>query len=194
MNLRFQPESFAMSIRQASYDDAKREYLVEHDLPVYNLDDIKEYVCRNLRDNSFTKSVDAYYVREDGREYLIEFKNQNPEDVPRRAIKEKAYDSLYLLLLTFDQRKSLEETAKNVSLVVVYNEKASGIYQATHYNKSSSFDKMVQKFGQLAKAGNSRPIRFGISYLKGRLYREIYTVDVEDFLENFVKQGFAGID
>lgn len=192
MNLRFDPEAFRMPIRQASYDDAKKQVLVDSALPVYNFDDIKEYVCRKLRDNSFTRSCDAYYVDDSGREYLIEFKNQKQDDVPRRAVKEKAYDSLYLLLLTFDREKSLAEVVGNVSYMVVYNDRAPDGPKGTRHGHSESFEKLAAKFGELAKAESPRTVKFGLGYLKGRLYREVYTLDTRDFMRQFVKHWSNG--
>lgn len=192
MEINFRPETYAMSIRQASYDDAKDQYLVDRDLIVYNFDEIKEYICRRFRDNAFVSSCDAFYAAEDGREYLIEFKNQKPEDVPRRSVKQKAFDSLYLLMLSFHPHQTVEEISKRLSLIVVYNEHASKGPRKGSYNKSESFDKMAAKFGGYAKVKTPLSTQFGLGYLKGQLYRNIYTLDVREFVRRFVDCNFVG--
>lgn len=189
MNIQFQPEKFAMPISRASYDDAKKQVLVPRDLIVYNFDDVKEYVCRRLRDSSYTKSCDAYFKDGQGREYIIEFKNQREEDVPRRALRQKAYDSLYLLLLTFAKEKTVEEAARNTTLIIVYNDHLEEDRKAgSHHARSRSFEKMADAVGNLA--GKREHIKFGLAYLKGQLYREIYTLDTEDFSRIFVDGVF----
>lgn len=180
-----------MSLREISYDDAKKQYLVDSDLMGYNFDDIKEFVCRKLRDSSFTRSCDAYYQDRRGREYLIEFKNQREEDVPRRIVRQKAYDSLYLHLLTFGRDCTVEEAARNLTLVVVYNDGAESGPPNRRYAKSESFEKLSAAFGKMARAEQPRAVKFGLSYLKGQLYREIDTLDVQDFMREFVNGRFC---
>lgn len=188
MELHFNPSAFAVTIREASYDNAKHYDLVDSDLVVYNFDRVKEYVCRKLRDNSLTRSCDAYYVDQNGREYLIEFKNQREADVPRNSLKQKAYDSVYLLLLTFDKEKSIQETAQNLTLMIIYNDRAAVGSREYQYSESESFDKLARKFGSLAKMDHPREIRFGLSYLQGQLFREVYTLDVREFMQRFVRR------
>lgn len=191
MNIHFKPETFRMTIRKASYDDAKKQYLVDSDLQVYNFDDVKEYVCRKLRDNSFTRSCDAYYQDRKGREYLIEFKNQREEDVPRRMLRQKAYDSLFLHLLTFGRGKTVDEASQNMSLIVVYNNDAASGPPERRYSKSESFEKMAAAFGSFAGEQRPRSVKFGLSYLRGQLYREVDTLDVRDFMREFVNGKFC---
>lgn len=178
--------SFLCSLKQASRDKGKNEILVddeEQDHKVINFDGVKKNICKLYRGES-SYSCDAYLKRNDIR-YLIEFKNQSEGNVDVTKIRNKAFDSLALLMMNEDLCRS--ELAENTVLIIVYNTKGYTPDKSS-YQPSPSSDKFARKLKELAgkKGQEVYPVKFGLDKYIGELYRNVYTIDVEVFKKEFI--------
>lgn len=155
---------------------------------MYNFDKVKNEICKRFRGDP-NSSCDAYWLR-DGTKYLIEFKNQSEGNIKRTDLKKKAFDSIALLLM--NENITREELLENVVLIVVYNNKKH-VSDDSSYNPSESMDKIAKKLKGFARPWEAdQPfIKFQLGKLKGMLYQDIYTIEVEDFKKIFYPALFG---
>lgn len=160
------------TLKQASYDSAKREYMVEDEtIPVYNYDDVVgEYASRGHL--SYTPySNDALYI-DDSRIVFIEFKNGG---VREKDLMTKAYDSLLVL---FDHDMGLEWqradfhgnisfSRGNVDLILVWND--------PHDDPKKRIGNHIRGKGM-----------FGLSDLKRYLYKDVQVMSTTEFQREFI--------
>lgn len=142
--------------------------LVDQNDVVYNFDTVARTVCRRYRGDS-TSSCDALYDN-NGKYYLLEFKNQSETNVNRSELKKKAFDSVAILQNTFCWKMSREELAQRLVLVVVYNDRLE---------ERASFLKFREKARSLAKE-EKNGILFDLKKLR-TLYSSIVTVTKDTF-------------
>lgn len=172
---------YLCKISELSWDKQMKVSLIEDDekqYRMYNFDGMKKTLCRKFRgEQNF--SCDAYWEKNDMR-YLIEFKNQSEGNIKREHLWNKAYDSFALLLV--NENITREELAKNTILIVVYDNQKN-ISNSSSYNPSKSFDKITETLKGYAKLTgvNKLPVKFGLDKYRGDLYREVHTLEVNDF-------------
>lgn len=84
------------TMRECSFDDDNKVYLIDQDLEkvVFDFDDVSEIWAKKKLGCRKPKSVDALYT-EANRLHLVEFKNQSKVD--HRDVKAKIHDTLSLL-------------------------------------------------------------------------------------------------
>lgn len=101
----------------------------------------------------------------------------------------KAYDSAALLLL--NEGITREQMVENTVLIVVYNN-SNYIRDNSSYSPSTSWDKFGRKVKGLAKISeeNEFIINFELSKYIGYMYREVYTLNVQDFVNVFYPKFF----
>lgn len=179
---------FSKNLKEVSLDDKNKVSLIDDELPEHRMikfDDVKEKICKEYR-GSENSSCDGYFVR-NGIRYLIEFKNQAEGRVERHKIRDKAFDSVSLLVM--NENITREEIAGSTVLVIVYNnnkEKCEAEKQSYHH--SVSLDKFGKKLKELSgKDGlSSYPIKFKLEKYIGKFYKEVYTLDVKVFKQEFM--------
>lgn len=163
-------EKYASTFSKTSYDGMKNKSLIVDDYHiVYNFDDIAKDVCQIYRVGEYLASADALSFN-NGKIYLIEFKNQPTRNIDRRVIQKKAFDSIYLLLQAIFPDTNIETLKSKLVFYVVHGG-----------SSTPSFDKFKEKSNRLAN--NKEPILdFGLSkYLE--FYSEIYTLSGKDFVK-----------
>lgn len=94
------------------------------------------------------------------------------------------YDSVLSLEFAFYQHLPLEELKEKLYLVVVYNDE--GVVEKEQ--ESPNFQLFKQAVGQLA--GYKERILFGLDIYKGVLYKDIFTVEKDVFMEKFYDHIF----
>lgn len=158
-------------------DDEKEHRLI-------NFDGIKRKLCKEFRENDLF-SCDAY-IEKDGVRYFIEFKNQNEGNVDRNQIRNKAFDSFSLFLVN-ENNITGEELAESAVYLVVYNNNAEYFAGKEAYQSAPSINKLTTKLKELSgKTGLERyPKLFGVDRYIGKLYKNVYTVDVKIFIKEF---------
>ena len=166
------------TLKQASYDSAKREYIVEDEtIPVYDYDGVTgEYTSREQL--QYTPcSNDALYI-DDERITFIEFKNGKVE--PKNVIQ-KAYDSLLVL---FDHDMSLgwrradfcgniSFSRENIDLILVWN-------NPNDDPKTAARERINNHLRTKGK--------FGLSDLKRYLYKDVHIMSKSEFQHEFIEQ------
>ena len=177
--------SFLCSLSEASRDKENHEIPIHDEDPshrVVNFDGVKKNICKFYRGEGAC-SCDAY-LENDNIRYLIEFKNQSEGNVDVTNIKNKAFDSMALLMMNDDLCRS--HLAEQTVLIVVYNEKKYTPDRSS-YPSSPSADKFTRKMKELAgkKGLESYPVKFGLQPYIGEMYHNIYTVDVDVFQNEF---------
>lgn len=176
---------YLCTISQLSWDRERKVSLIADDERthrMYNFDGIKKLICKELRGNE-NSSCDALWEKE-GLRYLIEFKNQSEGNIDRAVICNKAYDSATLLLV--NENLTREQLTENTVFIVVYNN-ANHKIDDSSYNPSESMDKLTQKLKGFAKCSglDQKQKKFGIGKYTGHLYKQVYTLDVDEFRQFF---------
>lgn len=171
------------TVKEVSYDKKNKVYMSESNLRVYNFDTIKEWYAKELN-NSETgnkiKSYDALYC--DGDHFVfIEFKNGKIDSKTKKGLRLKALDSFIILCdskteasrLIPSFRGDANYTREKLDYILVYNELK---------NPHSDAPKGVIKDIVNKKANNPR---FSLAYLKGYLFKNVYTYTAREFEERF---------
>lgn len=101
---------------------------------------------------------------------------------------EKAYDSIFQLMIYLNWTGKLEDLIKKTRLVVVYNDVKDAEDAKTDVASSKSVDKLVTKMKTLAKIKDldAYPKKFKLSRLQGQLYEKVIAVDVKVFESEIV--------
>lgn len=170
-------KAFEMPLSQTSEDSVGGVRLVSFEDSVLNFDSLAKNVCRKYRGGECCSSCDALYEN-NGKFYLIEFKNQGESNINKQSIKEKAFDSIGILQSTFNYCESREELARKLELIVVYNDKNE---------ERPSFIGLKKRIKNYAK--ETKPL-FGLDCLSP-FYNEIYTVTKEEFEKDIYPKIFG---
>ena len=173
-----------------SFDKDNEVAMVADDLKEHrmiNFDGAKKQICKNYRSTEL-KSCDGMLIKDDCR-YLIEFKNQSEGNITKDKIKDKAFDSV--ALISINENKTREEIAQNTIFILVYNNEK---YEENphSYAPAPSMDKIAQTFKRWAKLENWEmyPKKFDTKEYIGTFYKNVYTVDLKDFMATFFDKIF----
>ena len=104
--------------------------------------------------------------------------------MPKNELFPKAYDSILPIQLLFCNDLSLTELCQKLTYIVVYNNNAHLKRNCTEA-PSASFEAFGKKMAELAKTDKKNKIFFGLEIYKGVLFKNIYTIDKEDFIQNY---------
>ena len=166
-----------VTLTEASADNLGNS-VIDSAQKVYDFDKITEKVAKHYRASKPHDSCDALYIKDEDNVFLVEFKNARSSHVPKKSLKQKAYDSIMTLMCALSPSLSLEETKRKVTLVFVYNN-AAGRESVT---PSKAMEQMKNKMFKLSN--EPKVILFGLEIYKGVFYRDVYTVDKTEFIEN----------
>lgn len=160
-------------LSEVSKDDDGNS-LIEKENEVFDFDKIAEVLAKEYRASKPQCSCDALHIKDEEHIYLIEFKNARSSHVPKKSLKLKAYDSIMTLQCVFCPDSSLDEIRKKVYFVFVYNNKCN-----ESELENEEFDKFKNKLKELTS--EEQPILFGLEIYKGMLYKDVFTIDKEQF-------------
>ncbi len=185
MNIIKDYSKYFHTIRELSWDERNHVSLIEDDDEHHRMidfDEIKREICKSFRGEE-NSSCDAY-LKKDGKRYLVEFKNQSEGNIKRAKLRNKAYDSITLLMM--NENVTREELRENTVLIVVYDNKKH-VLDSESYNSSESMDGITQTLKKLAKRpGADKPlVKFQMEKYIGSLYQDVHTLQVEDFKRIF---------
>ena len=171
-------ENYLKSLKDISCDTTNGVSLIKNDeIKMLCLDDMISDISKDLCINA-PSSCDAVYMKND-KIYVIEFKNRKYSQITskdKRDIREKAYHSM-LFLLHLEDNKSMVEIKDNATLFVVFKE----------MDEEASYKNLVETINRYAN-GNDHVIRCQLGKLKGKYYKEIYTIDKEVFESVYLSQ------
>lgn len=185
--------NYLITLERASYDNDKSDSLIkdeDYGHRVYNFDAISMKICKKLRGEK-NYSCDSYYIKNSNDSFLIEFKNQAEGNIDRVKLKNKIYDSITTLAM--NENLSPKEIADRTSVIIVYNNAQETVKDEYSYSNSKAMSKLSRKLSELAKKKDldSFEKKFDLSKLKGKLFKEVYTVDKEDFEKTFIEYLFG---
>lgn len=193
------------TLKELSYDDKNKIYMIESNIEAIDFDKVKEiYVSNNLKNvNPNPKSNDALHFSEDGIWTFIEFKNGVINNSVNFEINKKIYDSLSILFdINFDNseiefKNNISFTRKNMNYILVYNEQKYNEKSKTGQTKDGirrqkeclqfSRSRDTLKRSLLNLAGKNF-ILFGLDQFKGYFFNEVNTYTKDEFEENFIRK------
>lgn len=164
--------SYQESLSKVSKDDAGNS-LIKSEQQVCNFDRLTEAVAGQYRAGKPVCSSDALYIRDDQHLYLIEFKNAKSSNIPKKSLKLKAYDSIMTLQCALYSEYSLDKLKTMVTFVFVYNNACGDL------ETNDSFEKLKKKVKEFTSG--KELILFGLDIYKDVFYKEVFTVDKEQF-------------
>ena len=168
------------TLKQTSYDDAKKEYMTESEYPVIDFDAVKEeYLLNKGAKIEELKSADAL-VNCAQKIVFIEFKNGSMKN-EKKGVKEKMKDSMFILVDLLDS--TIEYVRSNVAFVVVYNKE-----------KNPRSSPSMDIFSDIvSKLGHDRICRFGFDNYRKLYFNNIITYNYEQFNKDIMDRGFGGV-
>ncbi|MEI3300724.1 MAG: hypothetical protein V8R67_08750 [Eubacterium sp.] len=178
------------TLKKTSWDKSANEALIFDKHPKHHVTnfDLVEKAMGRIFHRDLRKSCDAY-VEKNGKRYLIEFKNQSDTKVDATDIRNKIYESIALLALNENIPREL--LAQQTVVIVVYNKKKH-VQDKSTAAPAPSIDKLTKKLKSYANKRDleSYPKKFLVSSFSGKLIHNAYTVDVEDFQNEFMPMLF----
>jgi hypothetical protein len=156
---------------------------------VYNFDAISDAYCKMLRGEKYM-SCDAYYQKNSGEAYLIEFKNQEEGNIDKRNIKNKIHDSVATLVMNEDVPR--ECVTDKITVIIVYNNEVHDGRTESSYMSSEAYDGFSKKMAELSGMHglDTYPKKFDLEKYQGFLFKDVYTIGKRAFEEDFVKWIF----
>lgn len=168
------------TLKQTSYDDAKKEYMTESEYPVIDFDAVKEaYLLNKGAKIEELKSADAL-VNCAQKIVFIEFKNGSMKH-EKKGVKEKMKDSMFILADLLDC--TIDYVRNNVAFVLVYN-------NSKNCRSSPAMDTLADI---VAKIGHDRICRFGFDNYRELYFGKIVTYNDEQFNKDIMDSGFEGM-
>jgi hypothetical protein len=193
------------SLRDTSYDSDEKTYMCVSTLPVFNFDKLKDWYVATCAMNvkQVPCSVDALWLDED-HIVLIEFKNGKIGPTENNEIIFKIYDSLLLIFdakidlswCRSDFKPRISYTRENMDYIVVYNKEKYDERHPTPQTRKGLERQQVQEslhrtmiFKAARGWANKRVVLFGLDRFKGYLFRQVYTLNQDEFQKYLVEQG-----
>ncbi|MBR3569830.1 MAG: hypothetical protein IKN96_03370 [Oscillibacter sp.] len=177
MDIRLRLQDYWKTLSDASYDSNAKASLIDSPHKAYKLDGVTAKVCQKLRGGMTLSGCDAY-LKNNGVHWFIEFKNQEPKDIDPEDIRKKAYDSVSTVRMAVDQTITLDNLCQNAVFLVVYRDE-----------EPATEDAIERKTAEFA---GMRHIRWKLGQIEGKLYREVHTIPVTKFREEWIPRIWGG--
>lgn len=185
------------TLKDTSYDEDNKVYMVDCELEVCSFDDVKEWYVKNriplAKPNP--KSNDALFFDKE-EVFFIEFKNGKINNAVNFELNKKIYDSLLMLFdlgyVDSNEREvdSISYTRENMNYILVYNEEKYLQVGATRQTKEG-FDRQKVEvtaskhrdllFSTVKKLANDELIKFGLDQFRNYLFKNVHTYTVKEF-------------
>ena len=163
-------KSSISELKKTSYDNSNKQYMTESTLNVCDFDNVAKDYCDNIKTKHCTSSVDAFYIDKNNEMYLIEFKNGK---VKPSEIKKKIYETL--LVMADILKTHISDTRESLNFILVSS-------------KIKSSKKIREHVGDKATTNESE---FDILKFKNIFFKEVFTLNQEEFENDFVKKWEA---
>lgn len=195
---------FLSTFDVVSYDkDNEVSMIVDRTIPVYNFDDLTmKYVSIRMHRSQIPPSDDALYI--DANHFaFIEFKNGCVDNKQKNQISKKIYSSLLLLFdlaenvqkVRIDFIPNISYSRDNIDFILVYNEgknsqetkaggKSKGLKKTSETPQPSL--KRMEIYQSIANNANQEIIRFGLSFYKGYVFKNVHTYTDKEFKMMFI--------
>ncbi len=162
------------TLKKASFDRSKANYMCESQLKVINFDNIPNEYCREKHLPCLPKSNDALYITEDGSWHFIEFKNGS---IDKADLYRKIYDSI-IMLLELGIIPNLDFARENISYILVYN--------SDKYPKIPKSESREENYSYIMRIANTEERLFEIEKFEKYLFKETHTYSKELFNTKFI--------
>jgi hypothetical protein len=191
-----------ITMKEASYDSDKKEYMTTSEIKVINFDLIKDKYIKTIHPNEnwTILSNDALFFC-GSKIVFIEFKNGAINPVENNRIIFKLYDSILLLfdsLIPLDWyqdkiERNISFAREHIEYVLVYNEERqsyetpqtlAGLERQRRYLQESKNRDEIAKY--IREKANKTLIKFGLDRFKNYIFKEVYTLTREEFNEKFI--------
>ena len=183
---KFDKSKFQTTMYRTSKDDNNRDFLLDdkYNIKVYSFDSIKRFVCKKLRGGNELSSCDAYY-----KNYIIEFKNCNYQNIDKAEIRMKAFDSCSILLYSHLVGSNVFDIQNTHTLIVVYNDEKNEEHDKEYgMSNGNSVFKLYENLSALSSIKPKRtPNDLGLDTINGILYKDIYVMDKKEFINAFLE-------
>ncbi len=176
-------DTFTATLKETSKDDTKHQYMTESLLDVISFDKVKLKYAEERHLVDKPHSCDAIYLDNNGELNFIEFKNsKNKRKIKEMEIKEKVYESILMFLDKTDKR--ISEIAENVNFILVYNKEALEKNTKNKYLDSKDISSFKEIEGEFTDFAKTHIIHFNLESLKNFCFKEVYTLNREEFEEH----------
>ena len=170
-------------LRETSIGGENGLALTDINVEAYNFDKLmEEYIKKNgIRNTSQKESCDALYIAVGSKQEicLIEFRSGKiSKDL--NNLKSKAYSSL--LVLTDILNTTISTTRISVSLFLVYDKEIN------------PDNEKVANARAVALRTNNRFVRFGLRKFEGLYFKEVHTIDKNEFDDYFKEHWMKDIE
>lgn len=203
MPLHFQ--SCCKTLHDISFDSAKKAYMCESSIKVFDFDGLKDWYVENcaLQLTQPPCSNDALWLDED-HIVFIEFKNGKIGAPENNEIIFKLYDSLLLIFddkfdlswYRSDFKQNISYTRKYMDYILVYNKQKYDERCPTPQTRKGLERQNVQESlhrTMIYKAArgwaNRCIVLFGLDRFKGYLFRQVHTLNQVEFEDYLKEQG-----
>ncbi|WP_294563820.1 hypothetical protein [uncultured Succinatimonas sp.] len=189
------------SLKNASHDKNKNEYMTHSCIEVINFDKVKEQYIKNLYLKEPPSSNDCLVFNNKNKKWLfIEFKNGQINKIVQAELKKKIYDSL-LILFDILQKDNANISASRIYIdyILVYNDKANinskdpiliqkRLSDPANVEYSNSFINLAKSIAKTTKSEHL--ICFKLSSFKNFCFNDVYTFNQKEF-EEYIKNQFS---
>lgn len=179
-------KEYETSLRECSKNDSGEPVTLKENV-AYKFDDMSALEATLYRRKKKLRSADALYIRNEKEIYFFEFKNARKSHVPWKNVHEKAHDSIMTLQVLLLPELSLNDCAKRTTYFLIYNNKA---VKETE-NLSDSFEKLKKTMRDMAMKTENHPILGNMQIYKDTFYKDVYTLDVDAFEEEFLENIYG---
>lgn len=162
------------TLKTASRDDTKREYMCDSSLQVINFDRVPNEYSKGKGWRGVPKSNDALYIDSSGKWYFIEFKNGA---VKKDNIYRKLYDSL-VMIYEMGLIPDFNFSRNNINYILVYN--------GEKQNRVQESASRTATYNYIYRLSQREEKLFGIEDFEGYLFCETHTYTKELFKEKFI--------
>lgn len=168
-------DKYICTLKKASYDMAKGEYMCESNIKVINFDKIPNEYAKGKGWKCVPASNDALYIAYKDKWYFIEFKNGS---IDKADLYRKIYDSI-IMLLEMKIIPNLEFVREHIEYILVYNsEKYGKIQQSEARNKA---------FGYILNLAGEEEKLFQVERMEQYLFNDTHTYTKELFAKKFIE-------
>lgn len=204
MGITIKLENYVSNFKKCSATVAGNSLVEDENIILYNFDEIKEEIARQLGVRAICKSCDGLLMNEQ-ENILFEFKRQeytilknqeegkvniysNNEQLRRNDLKIKAFDSKAILNLL--RNNNIITSNKDILYIIYKSGQDKQMNKTLEKNEVEEISpEITKRFQMIGRKKQSEFIAFGLEKMKGKIYDEIYTCNKQEFIEKFLNKN-----
>lgn len=123
-------------------------------------------------------TVDALCEARDGTLCFIEFKNRPSSNLTQEELWEKAFETPYAVFLAMLEEMPMRTFRQKAELFVVFKDLSAKTDEAYRAGISAPIKRLAKETDAQGK-----PVYFGLTVFRGKLYRDVHTFSAQEFDE-----------